>query len=121
MLKKGNYTLESAILTFYYKDANGFQRVIGETVIGPLAPGEEQDESVPWTPVTTGMYDIIAYIDVDDDVDEEDESNNNIEREIEVTEDANGGLPGPRALLALAAFALGALLLSSTMGRRRGQ
>ncbi len=119
VINQGNYTVESAILTFYYRDENGFQRVIGETAIGPLEPGMPVDESVPWTPTTKGDYYIIAYIDVDDDVDEEDETNNNMERMIEVTDEANGGLPGPGALLALAAFALGALLLSSSMGRRR--
>jgi hypothetical protein len=107
------------VLTFYYRDENGFQRVIGETNVGPLAPGESEDATVRWTPVSEGRYHVIAYVDVDDDVDEEDEGNNDLEREVEVTGDDGGGLPGPGTLLALVSLAVAALLVS-TFRRRRG-
>jgi len=116
----GNHTLEAAVLTFYYRDDNGFQRVIGETSIGPIAPGESEEGSVTWIPDIEGKYAIVAFVDVDDDVDEENEDNNRMERDLEVSDEGGAGIPGPGALMALAALAAVSLgLLSMSAGGRR--
>ncbi len=116
----GNFTLESAVLTFYYRDDNGFQRVIGDTSVGPIAPGESEEGAITWTPDIEGMYTIVAFVDVDDDVDEENEDNNRMERELEVSDEGGNGIPGPGVLVALAALAAVALgLLSMSVGGRR--
>ncbi len=116
----GNYTLEAAVLTFYYRDDHGFQRVIGETSVGPIAPGESEEGSVTWIPDIEGKYAIVAFVDVDDDVDEENEDNNRMERNLEVSDEGGTGIPGPGALMALAALAAVCLgLLSISAGGRR--
>jgi len=116
----GNHTVDNAVLTFYYRNENGFQRVIGEISVGPVAPGESEEGTVSWIPDIEGKYTIVAFVDVDDEVDEENEDNNRLERELEVSEDSGSGLPGPGALLVLAAFAVVALgLLSMRVGGRR--
>jgi hypothetical protein len=113
---QGNYTVESAILTFYYKDSNGFQRVIGEVRVGPLPPGGEDVATMTWVPDTRDKYTMVAFVDVDDLVDEEDDDNNRAERPIRVG-DASADAPGPGAVMAVAVLGL-ALLASSTEGRR---
>ena len=112
----GNHTVESVILTFYYRDANGFQRVIGETRLGPIAPGGEDEDSFNWGPDTRGEYTIVAFVDVDDLVDEEDEDNNRAEREMTVNGDS-ASAPGPGALMAIAVIALAGL--ASIAARRQ--
>ncbi|MCK4971355.1 MAG: hypothetical protein KAS77_12525, partial [Thermoplasmata archaeon] len=117
---EGNFSLETAVLTFYYRDGNGFQRVIGETSVGPIAPGESEEGAVTWLPDVEGKYTIVAFVDVDDDVDEENEDNNRMERELEVTDEGGNGIPGPGVLVAVAALAAVALgLLSMSVGGRR--
>ncbi len=117
---QGNFSLETAVLTFYYRDGNGFQRVIGETSVGPIAPGESEEGAVTWLPDIEGKYTIVAFVDVDDDVDEENEDNNRMERELEVSDEGGNGIPGPGVLVALAALAAVALgLLSMSVGGRR--
>jgi hypothetical protein len=116
----GNHIVDNAVLTFYYRNADGFQRVIGETSVGPMAPGESEEGSVNWIPDIEGKYTIVAFVDVDDDVDEENEDNNRMERELEVSEEAGNGVPGPSALVAVAALAVVALgLMSMSVGGRR--
>lgn len=116
----GNHIVDNAVLTFYYRNADGFQRVIGETSVGPMAPGESEEGSVNWIPDIEGKYTIVAFVDVDDDVDEENEDNNRMERELEVSEESGSGLPGPSALVAVAALVVVALgLMSMSVGGRR--
>jgi hypothetical protein len=116
----GNHTFDHAVLTFYYRNSAGFQRVIGETSIGPIEPGGSEEGTVNWIPDKKGKYTIVAFVDVDDEVDEENEDNNRMERELEVSDDGGNGVPGPGALVALAALAVVALgLLSMSVGGRR--
>jgi MYXO-CTERM domain-containing protein len=112
----GNYSVQSVILTFYYRDSNGFQRVIGETRVGPIGPGEEDGGSITWVPDTRDDYLIVASVDVDDLVDEEDDDNNRAERALRVGDSAEDA-PGPGAVMALAVLAL-AMLVSRTPRRR---
>ena len=112
----GNNSVESFILTFYYRDANGFQRVIGEARLGPIPPGEKDEGVITWAPDTRGEYTIVASIDVDDKVDEEDDDNNRAERDMTVT-GRSSNTPGPGALMALAVMALAGL--ASVVARRR--
>lgn len=116
VVNQGNYTVEAAILTFYYKDSNGFQRVIGEVHVGPIAPGGEERTSITWTPDTRGKYTVVAFADVDDLVDEENDDNNRAERPLRVGEGSSDA-PGPGAVMAVAALGL-ALLATSTTRRR---
>jgi hypothetical protein len=113
---QGNATVESVILTFYYRDLNGFQRVIGETRVGPIAPGEEDEGAINWAPDTGGSYTIVARVDVDDLVDEENDDNNREEREMTVNGE-RADAPGPGAMMALSVMALA--LLASAASRRR--
>ncbi len=105
----GNFTVDSAILTFYYRNEAGFQRAIGETAVGPIAPGESEVGAVEWVPLEEGTFTIVAFVDVDDLVDEEDEDNNRMERELEIREE-EGGIPGASAAMAVIATALAALV-----------
>ncbi|UCC93278.1 MAG: right-handed parallel beta-helix repeat-containing protein [Thermoplasmata archaeon] len=114
---QGNNTVESVILTFYYRDVNGFQRVIGETRVGPIAPGEKDEGFITWAPDTRGEYAIVAFVDVDDLVDEEDDDNNRAEQDMTVNGESENA-PGPGAMMVLAV--IGLALLASTVSRRRG-
>ncbi len=114
---QGNYTVETAILTFYYRDSNGFQRVIGEVRVGPISPSGEEEGSIVWNPDTRGKYTIVAFVDVDDLVDEEDDDNNRAERALRVG-DGTADAPGPGAAMAVAV--LGLALLASSTARREG-
>ncbi len=113
---QGNYTVKSVILTFYYRDSNGFQRVIGEARIGPIEPGGEETGRITWVPDTRGKYTIVAFVDVDDHVDEEDDDNNRAEKPLAVV-NGSSDAPGPGATMALAV--LGLALLASWTARRR--
>ena len=114
----GNNSVESVILTFYYRDANGFQRVIGETRVGPMEPGGSDSGSITWTPDTRGDYTIVAVVDVDDRVEEEDNDNNRAERPMDVNGEGSEA-PGPGALMVLAVLALSAM--ASVAARRSGR
>ena len=109
VVNSGNYTVDSAVLTFYFRNEAGFQRVVGETTVGPLEPGASTTGRTEWIPIDEGTFTIVAFVDVDDLVDEEDEDNNRFEREVEIKAD-EGGVPGPSAVLALAAIAAVAFL-----------
>jgi hypothetical protein len=112
----GNTSVESVILTFYYRDTNGFQRVIGETRVGPIAPGEEDEGTISWAPDTRGEYAIVAFVDVDDLVDEEDDDNNRAERDMTVNGERDEA-PGPGALMVLSVMTMA--LMASAAARRR--
>jgi len=112
----GNTTVNSVLLTFYYRDDNGFQRVIGEAQVGPIAPGEAVEGTTTWTPDSRGDYTIVARVDVDDHVDEENEDNNRAEREMSVNGESES-TPGPGATMVLAVLALACL--ASVVARRR--
>jgi hypothetical protein len=114
----GNNTVESVILTFYYRDDNGFQRVIGETRVGPMEPGESDSGAISWAPDTRGGYTIVAVVDVDDRVEEEDNDNNRAERQMNV-DGERAETPGPGALMVLAVLALSGL--ASIAARRAGR
>jgi hypothetical protein len=118
VINQGNATVQTVILTFYYRDSNGFQRVIGEAVVGPLGPGDSQEGSTTWAPDTKGDYMIVAVVDVDDVVDEEDDDNNRAQRAMKVDGDS-ANAPGPGAIAALAVLTLAGLV--SANGRRRRQ
>jgi hypothetical protein len=114
----GNFTVEDVVLTFYYRDDNGFQRVIGETRVGPIAPGEDVEGLVTWSPKKNGDYTIVAFVDVDDMVDEEDDDNNRAERAMVVDGQAESA-PGPGALMALLVMTM--VVVASAASRRRKQ
>jgi hypothetical protein len=111
VVNSGNYTVDSAMLTFYFRNEAGFQRVIGETTVGPLEPGESTNGRVEWIPIDEGTFAIVAFVDVDDLVDEEDDDNNRIEREVEIKAD-EGGIPGPSVAMAVVAVSILAIALS---------
>ncbi len=118
VVNAGNHSAGAAILTFYYRNDAGFQRVIGETRLDPLEVGGTAEGSVEWTMDIEGDYVIIAHADVNDEVDEEDEENNRLEHSTEVAE-GGGDTPGPSALAAVAATIVAAVLVSALRGRRR--
>jgi hypothetical protein len=112
----GNTTSEETVLTFYYRDSNGFQRVIGETILGPIEPGKSDQGSTEWAPAVRGKYTIVAFVDVDDKLDEENDDNNRAERELTV-DDGSESAPGPGAAMMLTVLVLAGL--ASTASRRR--
>jgi hypothetical protein len=114
----GVNTVESALLTFYYRNEAGFQRVIDEVGVGPIDAGETVEGTVKWTPVIEGDFIIVAFVDVDDLVDEEDEDNNREERPMKVREQADDTIPGPGVAIVVAVLALAAIA-SLALYRRR--
>lgn len=112
----GNETMDSVILTFYYRNIDGFQRVIGEVTVGPLSPGESEGGQVVWVPDARGDFTIVARVDVDDRVDEENEDNNLAQRELTVRSESSDA-PGPGALMALTVLGTAAMAAATT--RRR--
>lgn len=113
----GNETVDSVVLTFYYRNVDGFQRVIGEVRLGPLSPGESEKGQVEWAPDRRGDYTIVAVVDVDDRVDEEDDDNNRVQRELSVG-DGTSAAPGPGAAMALTVLAAAGLVSVTTRRRR---
>jgi hypothetical protein len=115
---EGNHTVEAALLTFYYINDAGFQRVIGEVAVGPIAAGESDEGTFQWRPGETGDFTIVAFVDVDDLVDEEDEDNNRASRETTVWEEGEGPIPAYGAWFSLLAVAIIAVLALGSRSRR---
>jgi parallel beta-helix repeat protein len=119
VVNSGNHSAGPAFLTFYYRNDAGFQRVIGETRVGPIEAGATADGSVEWSMDLEGEYVIIAHVDVSDEVDEEDEGNNRLERTTEVVEGGGDDTPGLGAMASVAATISAAVLVSVHRGQRR--
>ncbi len=110
---RGDHAAEDVVLTFYYRNEEGFKRVIEEVSLGTIEPGGTADGSVEWTMDETGLYTVGATVDVNDEVDEKEEDNNDESSLVEVEEEED--TPGPGVLLALLALAAAVVLR-----RRRG-
>jgi hypothetical protein len=117
VVNSGSHPVDGAVLTLYYRNENGFQRVGGEETIPSLAPGDSTEVTISWNPPEEGSYTIIAHADVDDRVEEEDDDNNFLEQDIQVEGEEDGSIPAAGALASLIALVMLATL--SVPSRRR--
>jgi MYXO-CTERM domain-containing protein len=101
------------VLTFYYRNEEGFKRVIEEVDLGTIEPGGTADGSVEWDIDETGLYTVGATVDVNDEVDEKEEGNNDESSLVDVKEEEDS--PGPGVLMAILA-----LTIALFLRRRRG-
>ena len=119
VVNTGSHPVEGAVLTLYYRNENGFQRVGGEATIPSLDPDGSADVTISWDPPEEGAYTVIAHADVDDRIEEEDDDNNFLEQEITVEGEDGGAVPAAGALAILVTFTVLAILSVLTTRRRK--
>ncbi len=82
---QGRHPATGVRLTFYYRNTAGFTRVIAEVDLGTIAPGASRVAYANWTMEAPGDYTVVASVDVDDRIEEQEEGNNDRESPVEVT------------------------------------
>ena len=122
-------TIEATIANIGSADAGSFKvslsaggSVVDTKTVDSLSAGVSTDVSFSWTPASTGSYELCVMADSDDEVDESDETNNELCESVTVEAPSVGpvGVPEFNAMGLLALIGvLSAVLAVTTVGKRK--